>query len=263
RRPPRVGVLEGRGVERRLEPRRGAVGEGLVRPWSSRRRHRPAADLAHDFFPLVGVFADARQVQSVERQSRRLQPAVVAGDAVLVEHGARRRGGRRLWRASPLQVAGGRGDDTQQRDGQQAFHRGAFSGIAAAHGAGHVISLAPSLRSSAAVCGWAANELPYSTPSATMRGVRPSLATTSSAAPLSKRYCTTLFAPRYAAACIAVSPRPLTALTLAPSSSTSSLTASSTWLSDARAWFEAQAMPAAAISGVMFSSVPIPGSAPC
>ena len=82
-------------------------------------------------------------------------------------------------------------------------------------------------------------------------GVRPSLATTSSFAPLSNRYCTTLFAPRYAAACIAVSPRSLTALTSAPSSSTSSLTASSTWLSDARSWFEAQAMPAAAISGVM------------
>jgi len=37
---------------------------------------------------------------------------------------------------------------------------------------------------------------------------------------------------------------------------------SSTWLSDALSWFEAQAMPAAAISGVMFSSVPILGSAP-
>ena len=48
--------------------------------------------------------------------------------------------------------------------------------MAAAQGAGQGISCAPSRRSSAAVCGCAANELPYSTPSATRRGVRPSRA---------------------------------------------------------------------------------------
>src|SRR4029077_10018573 len=120
-----------------------------------------------------------------------------------------------------LNVVADRYDETQDGDDQPQptlFHRGSFSWIAAAHGGGHCISFAPSFRSSTAVCGWAANELPYSTPSATIKGVRPSLATTSSFAPLSNRYCTTLFAPRYAAACIAVSPRSLTVLTSAPSS---------------------------------------------
>ena len=69
-------------------------------------------------------------------------------------------------------------------------------------------------------------------------------------------------APRYAAACMAVSPTSLTALTSAPSSSTISFTASSTCASLARSWFDAQEMPAAAISGVMPSSVSIAGSAP-
>ena len=61
---------------------------------------------------------------------------------------------------------------------------------------------------------------------------------------------------------MAVSPTALTAFTSAPSSSTSSRTASSTCASLARSWFDAQEMPAAAISGVMPSSVSIVGSAP-
>src|SRR5439155_1084765 len=275
--PARVGVLEGEPVEGGLEPRRGAPGERGVGPRTSNRRHRARPNLAHDLFPHVGVLADPRQVQHVERESAGLHPLVVAGDAVLVEHGARWRVGRLRRSTSCVSVVCERNDHTQDRDDQReptsAFARSALrqdrsshrltsSGIAAAHGGGHFISLAPSFLSSTAVCGWAANEFPYSTPSATINGVRPSFATTSSFAPLSKRYCTTLFAPRYAAACIAVSPRSLTWLTSAPSSSTSSLTASSTWLSEARSWFEAQAMPAAAISGVMFSSVPSAGSAP-
>ena len=134
--------------------------------------------------------------------------------------------------------------------------------MAAAQGAGHGISFAPSSRSSTAVWGCAANELPYSTPSATRRGVRPSRATTSSFAPRSNRYCTTLLAPRYAAACIGVSPTSLTALTSRPSSSTSIRTASSTCASLARSWFDAHEMPAAAIRGVMPSSVSMVGSAP-
>ena len=85
---------------------------------------------------------------------------------------------------------------------------------------------------------------------------------TSSLAPLSKRYCTTLFAPRYAAACIAVSPVSATKFTSAPSSSTSILAASSTCSSPARSWFDAHAMPATSISGVMLSGVLIFGSAP-
>src|SRR4029450_2633482 len=138
---------------------------------------------------------------------------------------------------------------THHRDDDGMSHRCGFSGIAAAHGGGHFISLAPSFRSSAAGCGCAGNAFPYSTPTATMSGVRPSTATTSSFAPLSNRYCTTLLAPRYAAACIAVSPRSLTSLTSAPCSSTSSLTASTAWLSDARSWVGAHAMPAAGSAG--------------
>src|SRR6185295_18168979 len=122
-----------------------------------------------------------------------------AGDAVLVDHRTRRWARRRRCCRSLLRGAGGRHDRAQRRGQRQATcgHRlTSFGSIAAAHGGGQVISFAPSRRSSAAVCGCAANEFPYSTPSATINGVRPSTATTSSVAPLSNRYCTTLLAPR-------------------------------------------------------------------
>src|SRR5262245_46521750 len=228
-----IGMLERGMIEPRFEPGRGAVRERLVGTRTANRRHGAGPELPDDFFPHVRVFADLFHVQRVEREPGSLDSRVVAGDAVLVEHGAGRRA-RRLRRfGPPLHGLRHRHDDrTQHPDERQAMRRHRLfsfpSGIAAAHGGGHFISFAPSARSNAAVCGCAANELPYSTPSATISGVRPSMATTSSLAPLSNRYFTTLFAPRYAAACIAVSPRSLTAFTSAPSSSTISLTASST-----------------------------------
>src|SRR5262245_1257305 len=232
RRAAGIRVLGGRAIEVGLERRRHAVSGDLVGTRTSDRRHRARPHLADDFLQHLGVLAGLRQIDLVERETGGLEARVMTGDAVLVEHGSRRR--RRLRRlrrlsrglrrrAVHLDVVGERSDEARRRrDQREPSHRFfcsfsfLSSGIAAAHGGGHFISFAPSFRSSTAVCGWAANEFPYSTPSATMSGVRPSLATTSSFAPLSKRYWTTLFAPRYAAACIAVSPRSLIALTSAP-----------------------------------------------
>src|SRR5688572_14495477 len=134
----------------------------------------------------------------------------MAADAVflndrLVRRNSIRGGGLRVGRSARLNTQRERCDETD-RSGEHGspFHRtgssggNASSGMTFAHSPGHGISFAPSLRSSTAVCGFAANEFPYSTPSATTRGVRPLLSCTSSFAPLSNRYCTTLLAPRYA-----------------------------------------------------------------
>jgi hypothetical protein len=59
-----------------------------VGPRQTRRWHHARAKLAYDFFPLLGVLANADEVQLVEHQARRLQFLVVTGDAVLVEDGA-------------------------------------------------------------------------------------------------------------------------------------------------------------------------------
>ena len=193
-------MLERGAVEPGLEPGHHRVRHRLVRPRPSGGRHRARPQLAHDLFPHLRVLAHMRQIQRVERQAADVGALVVAGDAVLLQHGAERRIGSRARggrlrrpgaarlrrRASQLHVVGDGDDATQHADHRcqaTGHYLSASSGIAAAHGAGHGISLAPSVRSSSAVRGWAANELPYSTPSATLNGVRPSLATTSSCAP--------------------------------------------------------------------------------
>ncbi len=54
-------------------------------------RHHARAQLAHHFFPLLGVLANVREIQLVEHQARGLQFLVVTGDAVLIENGALRK----------------------------------------------------------------------------------------------------------------------------------------------------------------------------
>ena len=77
----------GRGlVNRRFEP----GGKRLVgrRLWtrSTGRRHRARPQLPNDLFPGVRVSPDMIEVVGLEREASSLQPAVVAGDAVAVEH---------------------------------------------------------------------------------------------------------------------------------------------------------------------------------
>src|SRR5262245_41847353 len=101
------------------------------------------------------MFTSLRRVERVECEARSFYALVVAADAVLVEHGARRR--RQCGRL--LNATGSGQSDPHHRADESAhaappkIHRSSFSGIAAAHGGGHFISLAPSFRSSIAVCG--------------------------------------------------------------------------------------------------------------
>ena len=100
-RPPRVRGRGGGPVERRLQPgseRRVGVVVGARAP---RWRHRPAAQLLDHLLPPLRVGGHVRlaDLHVVERQPRREQPAVVAGDAVALEErtvlgGLGRRGGR-------------------------------------------------------------------------------------------------------------------------------------------------------------------------
>ena len=91
--PHAAGIRVGgaRLVERRLQ----VAGEGLHVggrgprcPW---RRHHPAAQLADRALPRERVFLGMGEVEPVELELRRLQPLVVAGDAVAIDDGARLR----------------------------------------------------------------------------------------------------------------------------------------------------------------------------
>ena len=71
------------------------------------RRHHAGADLPDDLLPRLGVGADARDVQRVERQAASLRALVVAGDAVLLEERRfRRRWRRRRRPAAAVRSAG-------------------------------------------------------------------------------------------------------------------------------------------------------------
>jgi hypothetical protein len=52
--------------------------------------HQPAAQLPRDFFPDVGMIADAREIQRLERQTANLGFLVVTADTVAGDHLARR-----------------------------------------------------------------------------------------------------------------------------------------------------------------------------
>ena len=79
----------------RFEPAGQRVVGRRVGPRPPGRRHRAGAQLRDDAFPHLGIGARVLDVERVERQPGGLQPLVVAGDAVPVEHRARRVGLRR------------------------------------------------------------------------------------------------------------------------------------------------------------------------
>ena len=172
-----------------------SVGHGLVRPRPSGRRHRAGANLANDVLPGFGFFGTRAEISSVLSArppdftfslwqltqyfcTRRLMVATASA----LQRGsacARLRGraapacayaGTRLRTLSTTATTKHVAAATAMR-----FHRtgssggNASSGITFGHRPGHGISFAPSLRSSTAVCGLAANEFPYSTPSATLQ----------------------------------------------------------------------------------------------
>ena len=89
--PTGVGVLQRRAVELGLEPRHDLGRHCRVGPRQSGGRHRAGPKLAHDLFPHVRVLAHVRHIQRVERQAAHLGALVVAGRAVLPQHGAKHR----------------------------------------------------------------------------------------------------------------------------------------------------------------------------
>ncbi len=87
----------------------------LFRLAASRRRHQPAAQLAHGGFPDVGVLANGVEAQRVERHASGTDPRVMAPGAVRLERFASLRSAAVLY-AAPLSLSknrsrhGGKGD---------------------------------------------------------------------------------------------------------------------------------------------------------
>ena len=75
-----------RRVERGLERGRSALVGGVIGPRQSWRRHLVRAQLARDALPRLRLMADAREVEPVEHEPRRLERLVVTGDAVAIEN---------------------------------------------------------------------------------------------------------------------------------------------------------------------------------
>ena len=83
---PGFGFAAAAVVERRFQPRKQgstilAEGCGMLGG-----RHGARAKLAHDLLPDLGALARAGDVDLVQPQARSLEPFVVAGDAVAIEH---------------------------------------------------------------------------------------------------------------------------------------------------------------------------------
>src|SRR5262245_32570570 len=79
-------------IELTLEMRSERVVGHVVGPRHSRRRHHAATNLADDFFPRLGIGANARHIERIECEATGLRSAVVARDAVAIEYGAISRG---------------------------------------------------------------------------------------------------------------------------------------------------------------------------
>ena len=133
----------GRGaVDRGLQVAGHASVGRLVRPGSAAGRHRPGAQLVDDPLPDFRVSDRRRRIDGIERQAPGLQPRVVAGHAVAVEHRPRvgRGGGRRLSRHQDRAGPGERPEDAQREQHQPArgrTPRAPWTAPGAARGHGH------------------------------------------------------------------------------------------------------------------------------
>src|SRR4051812_26032045 len=80
----RLRLRRGGCVERLLERGSGGAIRSRIRPRPSRRRHLARAQLGNHLLPLRRVVGDIPGIEPVQREPGGVQPAVVAGDAVLV-----------------------------------------------------------------------------------------------------------------------------------------------------------------------------------
>ncbi len=111
-RPPRLRVRRVRSVERRLQPGDHPIDFRLGRPRHALRRHHPAAQLAHNFLPRLGMIGHVVDVHLVEHQARSLGLLVMTDDAILIYQSV-------LWRDSGgLCMQETRAGKNQTADGQ-------------------------------------------------------------------------------------------------------------------------------------------------
>ena len=102
-------------IQRPLQVSGDGIIGGFVGPRRAWRRHLVRAEFGSDFFPDLGIAADTLKIQLVDHQAGGLALLVVAGDAVLREHG-----GRSL-------IGGGRAACLRERHGgQKALRRPAL-----------------------------------------------------------------------------------------------------------------------------------------
>ena len=108
----RIGTGRGRAIEMGLQLCGHCIVRGFVRPELPGRGHRASPKLPYHLFPRVRRCAHSPHVHLVEREPGRAEFLVVAGDAVSIEHRARRARGWNctrgfLGRAGHRDVAGG------------------------------------------------------------------------------------------------------------------------------------------------------------
>ena len=96
-RPAGIGIRSGGTVERRLQIGDQRVIAGRVRAWSARGRHRARSKLVHHLFPDCSTFAGILDIRLVQHESCCSGSLIVARDAVSIQKGAVRGGGRRNW----------------------------------------------------------------------------------------------------------------------------------------------------------------------
>ena len=100
---PGIRSLQGRTIQRRLQPGNHPCDRRLIWPRTSNRRHRADTQLAHDRFPHIRMRRNVRNIHRIEGESRQPElsderrcrrifsldnPLVVTGHAIPVEHGS-------------------------------------------------------------------------------------------------------------------------------------------------------------------------------
>ena len=106
--PAGIHVARGGGVEFGLQPGHERVERRLIRPRTTRRRHRPHSKFQEHLLPHFGLSAHVRHVESVEGEASGAQPLVMTADAVRTENLLirRQRGQARSGLQSRLRAAG-------------------------------------------------------------------------------------------------------------------------------------------------------------
>src|SRR5262245_5990729 len=104
-------------IERRFKSGNHVSIRSSVRSRCTGRRHFTRAELAGDFFQRFGGVAGAIDVDRLEHEAGRLEPGVMAGDAVLIEERAgRKRVGANSWSARLRNLSLHDGSHRRQRE---------------------------------------------------------------------------------------------------------------------------------------------------